>query len=222
VTLDPVDTDAIFRVDGPDYTVGPYCANPRCGRIAEHAHHIVRRSATAGPADWVEINGEVFANKTGLCPDCHDMVTGRVGGHQAAIRLVHGVFVWCRVLNLSRGRLGFERIAPLEPQPPTPESLATRASATIEESDRCPSCGQLKRRRSAPHPGRRRKSWTVPVPADAEENGAEVLDTLVDDLAPLLHVEPNASGRYYVLVPALVYAQQDRKRFIDALGGRGG
>ena len=80
------------------------------------------------------------------------------------------------------------------------------------------------RRRSGPRlPGRRRKTWTVKVPADAEEDGAEVLDSLVENL---VHLVPNsdssASGRYYVLVPALAYSLMDTGRFVQTMTGVGG
>jgi len=45
---------------------------------------------------------------------------------------------------------------------------------------------------------------------------------LVDDLAPLLGIDPTASGRYHVLVPVLVYAHQDERGFIESIKGVGG
>jgi len=222
VTQPAVDTWVELRaVKGPEYKVSGWCSNPGCNRTSDSAHHIVRRSQVK-TTDWVEIHGRVYANKTGLCWRCHDEInTGR-----KAIRLIEGEFIWCEVISLGNGKVDFQKVWPLAPQPPTPESLAERASGhDTEESETCPTCGQAKRRRRAPGgpgPARRRKTWTVKVPADAEEDGAEVLDTLVDDLAPLLNVEPDQGGRYYVLVPALYYAQQDRKRFLDAIVGRGG
>ena len=72
-----------------------------------------------------------------------------------------------------------------------------------------------------PGAGRKRKSWTIPVPDDEQEKGADALDVLLDDLAPLFGYEPTATARYYVVMAALVYAQQDRKRFIDSLRGVG-
>lgn len=60
------------------------------------------------------------------------------------------------------------------------------------------------------------------MPDDAEEDGADVLDTLVDDLALILGVEANQTGRYYVLVPVLYFAHQDKKRFVESVKGVGG
>jgi transposase len=221
VTQPAVDTWINLRpVSGPEYRVSGWCSVPGCKRTSDSAHHIVRRSQVK-TTDWVEIEGKVYANRTGLCFRCHDKInTGR-----NAIRLIEGEFIWCEVISLGNGRVEFKTIWPLAPQPPTLESLAQRASGQDDSgSETCPTCGQTKRRqaRSSGGPRRHRKSWTVKVPADAEEDGAEVLDTLVDDLAPLLNVEPDAGGRYWVIVPALVYAQQDRQRFIQSVKGVGG
>jgi hypothetical protein len=223
MTLPAVDPQ-VRSLSGPEYTVGPRCSH--CGKFAEHAHHIFRRSRQGGPEDWVEIEGKIVGNKTALCWDCHNLVTGGPGGHRAAIRYDQGLFVWCEVLTDEHSVVaGYAPERPLAPQPPTPESLATssRDSGNSGSSDACPFCGQAKRRRPASSGGfgRRRKTYTIKVPDDAED-GAEVLDTLVDDLGLVLGVEPDGSGRYYVIVPALYYAHQEKARFIESLAGRGG
>src|SRR4029077_12562639 len=110
----------------------------------------------------------------------------------------------------------------LDPQPPTPETLAERASGAQRESDSaCPFCGQAKRRGRPRGVGRRlRKTWPVKVPDDSED-GADVLDVLVEDLALILGYDPSASARYYVLAAALAYVHQDKARFIESLAGTG-
>jgi hypothetical protein len=242
VTLPAVDTFAVRGVEGNPYKVGPYCSNPTCKRGAEHAHHIVRRSRIGGPFDWVEIDGRLYGNLTGLCVPCHDDVTGVEGGHKAGIRLIDGEWIWCLAIDRddprtvgdeafatttvfqdSRGNTYFP-IGPLSPQPPTPETLAELASGATEESEHaCPFCGQAKRRRRlVTGPGRRRRSWIVRVPDDDLENGADVLDVLIEDLAMVLNVEPNTTGRYFVIVPALYHAIQDKKAFAESLEGIGG
>jgi len=231
MTLPAVDTWALRGVIGPAYKSGPYCANPICGRLAEHAHHIVRRSQIAGDYWWVEI-GEgdsplLIGNVTALCPPCHDDITGLVGGHRAAIRWDENGsgFWWCRIESLGNGEVRYHPVGLLDPQPPTPDSLASSPAAEPAESEKCPTCGHLTRLRPASTPspgaGRRRKSWTIKVPDDDQERGADALDVLLDDLAPLFGYEPTASARYYVVMAALVYAQQDRKRFIESIKGVG-
>jgi len=59
------------------------------------------------------------------------------------------------------------------------------------------------------------------VPDDAE-NGAEILDTLVDDMGVILGVEPNQTGRYYIVLPCVYYAHQEKARFVESLKGFGG
>jgi hypothetical protein len=58
------------------------------------------------------------------------------------------------------------------------------------------------------------------VPDDAE-NGADILDTLIDDAALLMGIDATATGRYYVLVPALYYMHQNWSEFALSLKGEG-
>jgi hypothetical protein len=213
-------------VEGPAYKVGPRCSNPTCRRWVEHTHHLWRRSLLGGPFDWVKLDdGRIVANLCGLCPRCHDDITGRVGGHKAAIRLLaDGLFWWCRIAGDKP--VSYMPIAPLDPAPPVHGQLASSAAASDEEPDRCPTCGRQSVTERGPRMAdsgapRHRKSWNVKVPDDEQERGAEVLDALVEDLAPFLGIDPTATGRYYVIVPALVFATQERDRFLDSLQGVG-
>jgi hypothetical protein len=226
VTLPATDTWDVRGHKGPSYTVGPYCSNPQCQRIAEHAHHIVRRSQLSGDYAWVELHGTLVGNLTGLCVPCHEDITGSVGGHRAAIRwsLADSTFQWCDVLA-NGSTIDYRPVGPIEPQPPTPETLAARAPGP-EGSEHCPFCGQQQRRRPAQAAvGRRRsnrKTWAVRVPAEAVEDGANVLDTLVGEIGVLLGVGNDSGARYYTIVPAMTYCLQDGQRFLDAIKGVGG
>ena len=61
----------------------PYCAIPGCtSTFRLQKHHIVRRSATGGPLDYVTIDGLVIQNVCMLCREHHTMLTGSVGGHK--------------------------------------------------------------------------------------------------------------------------------------------
>lgn len=235
MTLSPIDSWQVRGVAGPKYKIGPHCSNPKCERLAEHAHHLWRRSLLTGVFDWVELpDGHVVGNLVGLCPRHHDDITGRIGGHTAAIRMTpEHIFYWCLLRerkNEDKETIElYEFVAPIEPQPPTQEVLVA-SPATIESENSCPTCGQPRARRRKPKPAgsrrRTRKTWPVQVPADVEENGAEVLDAFTEDLAPLLGVEPDdkggyASGRYYVLVPALYFAVTERDRFLATVAGKG-
>lgn len=237
MTLPAVDSWNVRGVEGPPYKVGPYCSNPNCPNFADYpdpihpptyrvdAHHLVRRSALGKAFDWIAIDGFVIGNKTALCHSCHDDVTGVLGGHKAAIRWIQGEFWWCLVsFPDDPATPKYHAVAPIQPQPPTPDELATHdphASDTGPES--CPFCGQEKRRRSTPtRVGRRhRKSWTVLVPDEAIEDGADVLDSLVTNLAPLVpNADDSATGRYFVIVQALAYAMISGKDFVASFHGR--
>jgi len=223
MTLSPSETRQVRGVSGPAYQVGPRCSNPNCGKVAEHAHHIWRRSALGGPFDWVAVledqGGEwIVGNLTGLCPDCHDDITGKLGGHRARIVFDRSRgFSWALVTPEGEHETG-----PIVPQPPTPETLS-RALGHSPESESCPFCGQTPRRR-APRPStsaRRRKTWRVMVPDDAED-GAEILDTLVEDVGLTIGVDPVNSGRYYILLPVLYHACQSKAALVSSLRGVGG
>lgn len=225
MTLSPWDGPQVRGVPGPEYTVGPQCCNPNCRHWADHAHHIFRRTdQRLGKAfDWVEIKGQVFQNKTGICADCHDDITGRLGGHKAAIRIIgpdyDWVWMWCTV---SGGNEVVYPDKPIRVQPMTPEQLAlSRKPEVPPEIESCPTCGHITRSRANGATARPRKSWTIKVPDDAED-GAEVLDVLVTDMAMILGVEPNQTGRYYVVLPCLYYAHQEKARFVESLKGVGG
>lgn len=227
MTLPPVDHWDVRGLKGPEYKVGPRCANPHCGKIAEHAHHMWRRSRIAGDFAWVDVAGYVVANKTGLCAGCHEDVTGVVGGHKAAIRMDEAhLFHWCLLGERDDvDNPSYHPVGLLEPQPPTPEQLATLAPDQPGSEESCPFCGQHTRRRRAPAQvqRRRRKSWLVKVPADLEEDGASVLDALVENLSPLVpNADASTEGRYYVLVPVLAYASMNSANFVETMEGIGG
>lgn len=77
---------AIVTGEWVHYQLAPVCAVPGCWERAEPgSHHICRRSDTAGPKNWVAIDGLVVPNRCRLCTSHHRAVTGGVGGHQARI-----------------------------------------------------------------------------------------------------------------------------------------
>ena len=222
MSLPPSDSWTVVGLKGPDYKVGPRCCNPQCGKFADHAHHMWRRSRLGGEYPWVEIDGWIVANKVGVCAACHDHLTDE----RMSIRLDGRQFSWCIVSgSKTTGDQTHNPVGLIEPQPPTPELLATLAPDRETGSDEgCPFCGQLKRRRPRTGAlGRRRKTWLVKVPEDAEEDGAEVLDALIDNLAPLIpNADASTVGRYYILVPVLAYAQMNAKNFVETMEGIGG
>lgn len=191
----------VVGVDGPDYEVNKLrCANPFCERFPDHAHHLWRRSFIIGDVAWVELGfldpPVTVQNKTGLCFACHDEVTQDV----AAIEWQDGQFVWVQEgwaatpLDPQPGRLGVVDV-----------NLTLDPHGDHGSDEVCPTCKRSRRKRVALPPGekRKRKSWTVKVPDDAED-GADVLDTLVEEIADNWNMQyESATGRYHVLVPAL-------------------
>jgi hypothetical protein len=225
VTLRPLYQE-VRGVKGDPYKVGPRCCNPACRKIAEHGHHLWPRSyLRRQPQNWVTLpDGTVIGNLVAVCADCHDDITGRLGGHKAKISLSipDNIFWWCIPDLASPSGLDWQWVQPIDPQPPTQASQV--ASPAEPEVGSCPTCGQARRRRSSKTAGgtrRRRKNWNVPVPADAEENGADVLDTLVEEVGHLLDRDADANGRYYILLPTLYFALQEPKRFLQNVLGAG-
>lgn len=215
----PLEDRNVVGIEGRSYKVGsPRCANPSCRRWAEHAHHMWSRSAMGNKSfNWIQLpDGRVVANLVGLCPRCHgDLHDGR-----ARIDLDTEALVFNWVDRVE------QTVAPLDPQPPTPDVLDERQADNHEHGagEVCPTCGQTRRRSAPPlKPGerRRRKTWTIKVPDEAQEDGADALDSLLDDLAPYLGYEADAGARYYVVMASLVYAQQDKQRFLDSIRGVG-
>lgn len=206
MTLSPTESRQVRGVSGPAYKVGPRCSNPGCERWADDGHHIWRRSLLGGPFDWVEFEGKVLANRTGVCRRCHDDLTC----DRARIVYQGEEFFWAVD----------ETAALLDPQPPTPQTLSSDHSPASEP---CPFCGQPPRRRVSPTTlrARRRKTWRVLVPDDAED-GAEILDTLIADIGLTLGVDPAVSGRYHILLPVLYHACQSKAALVNSLKGIGG
>lgn len=176
--------------------IQPACCHPRCNNWQVERHHIVRRSFLAGMFDWVEYDGVLIQNVVGVCRTHHHDLTE----NRSAIRWNQlGFFEWVDN-NEYQGRLN-----------PHPNVGGTEQvlSASDVHPDICPACHRPKRRqRSALEPKRPREKWAVHVPKDERENGAEVLDTLLEEARTLMAKagmpygdEENA--RYYILSAVL-------------------
>lgn len=210
MTLPPLDSFEVARIDGPRYKVGPHCCNPTCGRMAEHQHHLFRRSRH-GKADWMQLpDGTIRGNIVALCYPCHVDVTGEVGGHKAAIRFHGDTFYWA--LPIPGHRMTYELVAPIEPQPPTLGDEVVE----LAEPESCPTCGRGKKKAQKREPARKRKSWTVQVPAD-EEDGAQVMDDYVEALCDIFELEAGGGAltRYHALTRAAAFTLVNRDQVPD-------
>lgn len=208
LTLLPSDNRDVKGLIGPqfpNYRVGPVCAVPGCSHFADDVHHLWRRSFLCGVFSWVELwDHTIVGNVVALCHDHHRMVTEA----KTWIRWddESRSFWWCD----QNAEMGI----PLAQQPPLhslplpdeqPEVIYGPASRPV-----CPGCGRplpLPRGNGTAQEPRRRKTWTVTVPND-NEDGALVLDTLLDECRRLFAHDDQQNTRYFTLVQALALVLQ--------------
>jgi hypothetical protein len=189
------------RSDLKPYRVPARCAHPDCELMDVQAHHLWRRSFIGGDIRWVELpDGRVVGNLVPLCWTHHKLITE----NQASIVLCGDTFVWAFRVN------GEDHLhAPLTYQPPVGGGLETASDRKDSEeptADRCETCGHVKRRHKVelpPGERRPRASWTIAVPKDHREDGAYVLDSLLEEAAKILERDEHTSWRYYTAVEAL-------------------
>lgn len=199
-----------YSLGFPKYKVGPLCAVPGCSRLADHAHHIWRRSFLTGDYGWVKLwDGTIVQNLCGLCYMHHNLVTE----NRAQILWRDGFFAWSP-------QNGGEYL--LDPQPkiwavtsndPEPEEHTHDGPASQEK---CPTCQQtIRRKDAAKKEGKRnREKWSITVPVDARENGAAVLDTLMEECQKLFGHDETKALRYFTLVQALSLVVQHGDRMM--------
>lgn len=196
-------------VEGPKYRVGPKCAVANCEHWADHGHHMWARSFLAGDWRWVELwDGTVVQNLCALCWQHHELITL---GKAFIVYSDDGDFRY-----QEPDYYGEVTDVVLIPQPKTLASFATAMQMTVDGSEvphddvvrqpqeepPCPTCGHKTRRSKEDLPAgekRNRVSWTVSVPKDERENGADVLDTLALECAKKLGRDEHASYKYYTL-----------------------
>lgn len=197
----------------PRYKVGPLCSAPGCSKIADHAHHIWRRSFLTGDYAWVRLwDGKEMQNLTGLCWRHHEDITL----NKAAIVWSGNFFFW-------RDQSEMNGIN-LDPQPRTLGQAeqavmdATPAHSHVgpATTDKCPTCNRAVKTASEKKEAKRhREKWSITVPVDARENGADVLDTLLLSCAELFgHDEDASAVRYHTLVQALALVVQHGDRMV--------
>jgi hypothetical protein len=227
MSLAPLIHPEIRGVEGKRAEQNRVCAAPGCVSMSQHGHHLWARSYLRGqPTEWVHLpSGLVVSNVIGLCVRHHNEVTGDVGGHKAHIKLAPGnTFLW---LEMRDGL--FVNKGELFPQPMRAggeenlESQVTAAHAHVDlaEGERCGSCGYQKPVKRPPGPKRARKTWGCIVPDD-DEDGADVLDTHVEQIAAYLGLsteEGIRSVRYHVVEKALYFVTMNQRLFIEDLGG---
>lgn len=203
----------------PRYKVGPMCSHPTCSRFVDDVHHVVRRSFIGGDIAWVKFGGDaIVGNLAGLCNAHHRDITENRSQILYEPRYRH--YSW---VDLETG----ENLGTLYPHPPVhgkPDEISEPLRAAIEGDlsilgpaarETCEGCGRLlPHKEPADHDRKkertkRRKTWTVRVPDEAEEDGALVLDTLVEEVAAVFGRETGENLRYYVIAQALALVIQN-------------
>lgn len=198
----PVKNDLHYILGAKGEPVPPafLCAHPACMERAQERHHLFRRSELKGAYDWVEVieaSGQSVKvpNVADLCRRHHADVTE----NRAWIKLEGTVYVWTDRLPDGGWR------------------IVGALSRDVDESVYCPSCGQPKRLHRDPLPRlatRRKKSWVIAVPDDAED-GAEALQTLVDWICEELGYDgPKGLARYHAMSAAAVFTLQNKELFL--------
>ena len=179
----PLANRQVKGIDAPEYKLNDRCPVVGCSELGTERHHLWRRSFLIGDYWWVRLpNGEISGNCVYLCNTHHRKVTI----NECSIRMLDGVFHWCP-LEGNTVRLAW--------QPPiySPEEFQMYHSVGIRplhtpvhdhEAGECPTCHQrIKPPKPVTPPEERkpRRTWSIAVPKDKQEDGADVLDTLIDE-----------------------------------------
>jgi hypothetical protein len=196
MTFLPAPSRQVEGAPGPQIAPGYTCAMPACLLRAQERHHLWRRSALGGAYDWVLVNEDALVrNVADLCRKHHQDITE----NRAWIRLIDNQLVWC-TLDLQDNWIA---VAPL--------------TFDVNTDVICEHCGQAKKR---PKLGgdqakkRRSKTLSISVPDD-KEDGAAVLDTLVESICDDLGYQGTKGlARYHALTAAAVFTLQHREMFL--------
>lgn len=187
--------------------------------------------------DLPDIGWRYLPTKVGLCRHHHDDVSGGVGGHKAWIRWIEPehLFGWleARPDDDQTNTDNWELIGYLDPhppldgrlQPPAQEPSIERGSSNSpgvppssgalpvhshEPSDgKCQTCGQRLPKPKDPNAKpRQKRTFSIAVPKDQQEDGLEVIESLLEPIAEKLGRKDHASWKYFTLVEALAFVNQ--------------
>lgn len=204
----------------PDYKCASVCSVPGCSRFSDHAHHIWRRSFLSGPYAWVLLWNDVeMGNLTGLCWKHHEEVTKG----ETMIKLMRdGTLHWFAKVDNIAGDCG-----ELFPQPPRrgtcPAAAEDNEPVGPAHAETCPTCKRtIKKTEGKREPARNRARWSIHVPQDERENGADVLDTLLEECGKLFGHDIDKKMRYFTAAQALALVVQHGARMVrsEDIGGR--
>jgi len=214
LTLMPFDErHKVSGAVGPTYTIRGICCAPDCMETSVDRHHLCRRSALGGPFDWIEYEGVLIQNVVGLCRAHHQLITD----NKARIWWTpFAYFAW-----VSEGK----KPVKINPHPVIDDGSHSHEELNKAEvlPDVCPGCGRVTRPKSAKREEKRqRASWSIHVPKDERENGADVLDTLLEEARVMmakagLPYGDEANARYFILSAVLaLFVQHSQEVMSDA------
>lgn len=193
--LKPIENRRVRGVASERYPLNRKCAHPECNEDAVDPHHIFPRSAIGNDSWFVQFyyvpegqsivgvnEGDPIPHVAGLCRAHHDDVEE----HRAWIKLEDGEYVWYDRSDYPNLEPEWISLGPLNPQPGSQD-------------------GKPKRRKFQGQARRARKTVSVKVPQDAQEDGAGILEDLIGQLEDRLGHEPHRPT-YYSLVDGLNFA----------------
>jgi hypothetical protein len=197
-------------VDGPPYELNYICAKPGCTAPSTDPHHLWRRSELIGAHWWVHLPDDdvLVGNVVWLCQMHHHAITV----NSAWIRWNEGTFTWTDLINAEQA-LSFQ--PPVRQAEDTiqilPEKNGEQPAAEFapQPDGTCPTCLRpLPHPKSEREPRRERRTWSITVPVDERENGAETLDEQLEaarrEMAKAgLPYGDEAAARFFVLSTAL-------------------
>lgn len=198
--LKPIENLRVRGVASERYPINAKCAHPECNEIIDGVHHCFPKSQIGNDSYFVEIEQDMESDSTVVIPHavglCGSGTTGHHGAveaHDAWIKYEDGEFVWYDRPEgrpcLSLDSPDWIKLGPLNPQPGSRE-------------------GKPKRKKFAGEARRQRKTVSIKVPQDEQEDGAGLLDEqleLAGELLVKLGLYPEPPPVYFRLMAALVF-----------------
>lgn len=178
-----------------------------------HAHHVVPRAQGGDDVD---------DNIVLLCWSCHDayhrgdrrvasLIRESLTAEELRYVFEKKGFDWLdRRYPLERGSgtlpnsggATFEGTAVSAAEAATRNLVLSPSEHTDDEFEPCPTCKGAGRRRKRREKPRRRRTYSIAVPVDEQENGLDVLRTLIEQAREVIG-RPEGTPPYFVLVEAL-------------------
>jgi hypothetical protein len=179
---------SVSAAEGPSYPLNIRCAVSGCVEQSAERHHLWRRSFLGGDYWWVQLpDGRRVGNCINLCNTHHRKVTE----NRAFITLLDEEFFWApEEGDLDKltwqpptldGQDGHLHLVEVEPTYMHADDVRTLYKPVESKSDECPTCHQKIRAKietpiEAPRP---RRTWSMAVPKDDQEDGADTIDRLI-------------------------------------------